>query len=190
MLRLILIVTTAASVMLVIAAVFFCGEGRIGAIDREGMKHFRMGEYEQALGVWQPALEEFPDSWKLNYRVGTLLAVRKEFAAAEMHLRRALELCPTGREALEVRKELAICCLRQDKDDEAERELRRVIAEDGEFPEAHFYLGLLYERRGDPEQAMKEYVEEVNVNACCTFAWAKIFAAEKRGVTPVCDGGH
>ena len=33
---------------------------------------------------------------------------------------------------------------------------------------------MIHEKRGNAELAMKEYVEELNYNPGCTFAWAKV----------------
>jgi len=176
MLRVIIGLSTAATVILIIAAVFFCDRGEIGAIDREGMGHFQAGEYASALGVWRKGLERFPDSAKLHYRVGTTLAVRGDFPEAEVHLERAVGLAPDDPE---VRRELALCYFQDDRLDDAECELKRVLAQADWFPEVHFFLGLIYEKRHERELALDEYVRELNVNPACTYAWAKIETWEK-----------
>ena len=175
--RVILIGTTAATVMLTIAAVYFCGGGEIGAIDKKAMKHVALVEYVQARVAWEAGLRKFPDSPKLTYGMGTLLAVRGDLKQAQTYLERAVALSP---ETPEYHKELGICYLRAGRPADAEQELREVLRLNDAWPEAHFYLGMVYESQGWAELAMKEYVKEVNVNSCCTFAWAKIFDADKR----------
>ena len=177
MLRAILIGSTAATVMLIIAAVFFCDQGNIGAIDRKAMRHYRLGEYEEALATWEAGLKRFPDSPKLNYGLGTLLAARGNLTEGQQRLEYAAAVSP---ETPEYHKELGICYLQADRPADAERELKTVLKLNDKWPEVHFYLGLVYERQGKSDLAMKEYVKEVNVNSCCTFAWAKIFEADER----------
>ncbi len=174
--RVILIGSTAATVMLIITAVFFCDQGDIGAIDKKAMRHYRLGEYEEALVTWEDGLERFPDSPELNYGLGTLLAARGKLKEGQECLEYAVALSP---ETPEYHKELGICYLQDDRVADAERELTAVLKLNDQWPEAHFYLGLVYERQGKSDLAMKEYVKEVNVNSCCTFAWAKIFDADK-----------
>jgi Tfp pilus assembly protein PilF len=69
--------------------------------------------------------------------------------------------------------------LQQKRLDDAERELKAVIAAADWYPEAHFYLGHLYEQRGMRDRAIQEYVKELNVNPCCTFAWARVQTWQK-----------
>jgi tetratricopeptide (TPR) repeat protein len=176
MLRVIIGLAAAATVMLIVAAAFFCDRGEVGRIDREGMSHFRAGDYATALGAWRKGLERFPDSPTLHYRVGTTLAVRGEFREAEQHLERAVELAPDD---AEMRRELALCYFQDNRLDDAERELKRVLARADWFPEAHFFLGLIYETRHQRDIALDEYIRELNVNPACTYAWAKIQTWEK-----------
>ena len=178
MLRVIVVGSAAATVLLIIAAVFFCDDGPVGRIDREGMQHFSAGRLTEAMAAWEKGLEKFPDSGKLTYRVGTALAVKKEFAKAERYLERAVGLSPKDPEA---RKELALCYFQDGRLDDAERELRAVLRDADWFPEAHFFLGLIYEKRGQREPALREYVKELNVNPACTYAWAKIHTWDGTG---------
>ena len=176
MLRFIVIVMAAATVMVIIAAVFFCGPTEVEKVDGRAMDFFRAGKRDEAIAVWREGLAKFPDAPQLHYGLGTVLAVRKEFPEATEHLERAVSLSPAEPK---FRKELALCLLQQKRDAEAERELRAVLAAADWFPEAHYFLGTLYERRGERDRALQEYVKELNVNPCCTFAWAKVQAWDK-----------
>ena len=174
MFRCVLVVLTVSMVGLVIAAVFFCDGGPVGEIDEAGMDLYRKGQYLEALEVWRSGLETYPDAGRLHYRVGTILAVRSSFERAEQHLRRAVELSP---DELEIRKELGICYLQAERPDDAERELKAVLARADWFPEVHYYLGMIYEKRGDHDAAREQYVKELNHNPGCAFAWAKVHGA-------------
>lgn len=174
MFRFVLVVSTLATAGLFVAAVFFCDGGPVGDIDEAGMDLYRKGQFRDALEVWRTGLEEYSDSSRLHYRVGTILAVRGSFERAERHLRRAVELSP---DEPEIRKELGICYLQAERPEDAERELKTVVVQANWFPEAHYYLGTIYEKRGQHEAAKREYVEELNHNPSCAFAWAKVHAA-------------
>jgi tetratricopeptide (TPR) repeat protein len=180
MLGRLIILLMAATVMLVIAAVWFCDEGEVGKIDGAGQQQFMRGEYMAALETWETGLRAHPDSCQLNYRIGTMLAVRGNFTAAREYLRRAMALNPDRND---VRKEYALVCFQEERLEEAERELKAIVARENAFPEAHFYLGLLYEKTGRQDEALEEYVQELNENPACTFAWAKVQTWEKKPVS-------
>ena len=180
MLRSILVVMTAATIALIIAAAFFCGGGEVGEIDRRAMGLYGEGKYDEATAAWRQGLEKFPESAQLHYGLGTMLAVRRDFAGAEKHLETAVRLAP---QEPKFRKELALAYFQDQRLDDAERELKAVIAEADWFPEAHYYLGHLYEQRGERDRALEEYVRELNVNPSCTFAWAKVQTWEQRPET-------
>jgi tetratricopeptide (TPR) repeat protein len=171
MLRLMLVIMIAATVAIIVAAVFFMNDGPVAGIDREAMGLYNQGQYDAAISVWRQGLEKYPDSAQLNGGLGTMLAVRKDFAASAKYLEKAVALAP---EEPKFRKELALLYFQQKRLDDAERELKAVIAEADWYPEAHFYLGHLYEQRGMRDQALQEYVKELNVNPCSTFAWARV----------------
>ncbi|HUU43220.1 MAG TPA: tetratricopeptide repeat protein [Planctomycetota bacterium] len=177
MLRAILVVMTLAAAGLVVAAVFFCGDGPVGTIDAEGMNLYRRGKFDDALATWRAGLETYPDSPRLHYRIGTILAVRKDFEPATVHLERAVALVPDDPAT---RKELALLYLQQERTDDAERELRCVLDQADWFPEVHYFLGVIHEKRGERERAMEEYVQELNVNPECGYAWAKVFESDRR----------
>ena len=181
MLRLILVVMTAATVTLVIAAAFFSGSGAVEKVDARALGLFRAGKSEEAIGAWREGLAKHPDSPRLHFGLGTALAVvgaRHAVPATEAieHLETAVRLAPAEPE---YRRELAICYLQQGRDGDAERELKAVLARADWFPDAHYYLGRVYEARGDRDAALGEYVRELNVNPCSTFAWAKVQSWEK-----------
>jgi|GEM_PF-3573362 len=176
MLRAIVVGFMAATVMLLIAAVFFCDEGELGKIDRAGLAHYRRGEYMQSLATWESGLAKFPKSPRLHFRIGTVLAVRGNFRDAADYLERGLRLSPDNHE---MSRELALCYFQDERLDDAERELKSLIARADWFPEAHYFLGLIYEQRGRRDRALEQYVKELNVNPSCTYAWAKIHTWEK-----------
>ena len=171
----VLILTTAATVMLLIVAAFFCGDSPVDLIDIEGMDRYREGQYAEALAVWQQGLDEHPDSPQLYYRIGTLLAVRGNFRKAASYLEKAVEITP---ESSEFRRELALCYLQDERTEDAECELNEIIRRTNWFPGAHYHLATIYEKRGDREAALKEYVAELNFNPSSTYAWAKVHTWE------------
>ena len=177
MLRVIVVVMTAATVMLIIAAVFFSSGGEPEKIDRQAYGLYRAGKYEEAAAAWREGVRKFPNSPRLQCGLGTMLAVLKDFPGAMTHLEAAVRLDTSEPR---YRKELALCLMQQGRDAQAERELRSVVAAADWFPEAHYYLGVIHERRGERDLALEEYVKELNVNPSCTFAWAKVHSWEKK----------
>ncbi len=173
---------TAATVMLVIVAAFFSGSSEAEKTDSEAQGLFRAGKFEAAISLWREGLAKHPDSPHLHFGLGTALAVvgaRHAVPATEAieHLETAVRLKPSEPQ---FRRELGICYLQQGRDADAERELKKVVAQADWFPDAHYYLGRIYEARGLRDQALAEYLHELNVNPSSTFAWAKVEAWDRK----------
>lgn len=178
MLRAIVIIMAASTAALVVAAVFFSGPTESEKVDERAFGLYRAGKYEDATAVWRDGVAKFPQSAALHCGLGTMLAARKDFVPATEHLETSVRLAP---KEPRFRKELALCYLQQGRDADAERELKTVLAEADWLPEAHYFLGHIYERRGERGRALDEYVRELNVNPCSTFAQAKILTWKDAG---------
>ena len=193
MLRVIVIVMTLSTVVLVVTAMFFLS-GRFAAVNRRAMAdmdraayakvesrwtdlndramtHFKRGEHEEARWLWQPFVAEYPRHVEAHYRLGVCFATQGQLEEGTSYLERAAELAPGDPRIM---KELGICYLQAGRLDDAERELKAVVSRDKLFPEAHFYLGMICEKRRDYDRAQKYYVKELNANPCNTYAWYKI----------------
>ena len=193
MLRLIVILMTLTTVGLVVVALFFLSgpfaavnrramadmdraayaevESRWEDLNARAMTHFKRGEYDEARALWTPFVEEYPRHVEAHYRLGVCLATEGRLEGGLHHLERSAELAP---EDPRIRKELGICYLQADRLDEAERELLAVLSREKDFPEAHFYLGMICERRQDYDRALAYYIDEMNSNPDSTYAWYKV----------------
>ncbi len=50
----------------------------------------------------------------------------------------------------------------------------RVIQLDSYYPDAHYFLGLIYRKEGKPAEAKEEFIREVNLDPASRRAWKEI----------------
>ena len=133
--------------------------------DRHGL-HYLLGrayrerrDTARAEAAIERAIQLKPDAAAYYSELGSMLAADRADAnavvrAGEM-LVRAIELDPSGAAA---RFELGKLRMGQDRLAEAAEQLRGAIAAEPEFYEAHYVLGRIHARRGEPELA-REHLE-------------------------------
>lgn len=51
---------------------------------------------------------------------------------------------------------------------------RRVTQLDSYYPDAHYFLGLIYRQEGKPTEAKEEFIREVNLDPTSRRAWTEI----------------
>ena len=108
------------------------------------------GDPERALAILESALARERDDPVLQFLHGVTRLALDEPQIAIAPLARAVELDP---EDAEFRAHLAEALFRSCRFEEAEREARRAAALDPKLALAHYFVGLLAERRGDDGEA-------------------------------------
>jgi serine/threonine-protein kinase len=108
------------------------------------------------------ALELDPDSAEGHFVTATVLSQRWDWGAAEREFRRALELKPSLAPA---RVAFAALCLGpQRRYDEAVAQLRQALVTDPLSVDVHTFLGQAYVYAGQPDQAIKELREALELD--------------------------
>jgi tetratricopeptide (TPR) repeat protein len=132
------------------------------------MAHNNLGVQYLKLGKWAEAATAFEkavaiDGKALNPRqnLGIALIEQKQYQEAIEHLNEAIAIDSSSAVS---HLYLGIASLGINDIEQAERELSTTLSLDGtKYPNAHFYLGLVYMRKGEREPAirqLKAYVEQ------------------------------
>lgn len=120
------------------------------------------GRGDEVLALAKRALQVDERSTQAYVLMAEVFMERNDHARALPHLRQAVDIQPKLHRN---RQNLAACLVALRRFDEAERLLREILGEHPRFPLAQFHLGLLYEERGDLQQARQAYRAEVEHNA-------------------------
>jgi len=127
-----------------------------------GVQYLKLGQWEEAAEQFEAAIEI--NSKALNPRQNLALALieQKKYAQAIEHLNQAISIdssSPT------THLYAGIASLGIDEIDQAERELSAALSMGGaEYSNAHFYLALVYMKKGERDPAIRElkaYLEKL-----------------------------
>ncbi|MDR2481740.1 MAG: tetratricopeptide repeat protein [Spirochaetaceae bacterium] len=97
-----------------------------------------------------------------------------EFVSARPYIVKALNISKDFNTIAAARLLLASIMMEEGDSAGAEKEIRSVISEGGESAEAHFRLGLLYEKQNDYYRARAEWRKAFNLNPNFTFVREKL----------------
>jgi tetratricopeptide (TPR) repeat protein len=119
------------------------------------------GHLENAIPALRLAIERDPKSEKYRFDYGVLLTNSSAPGAAVIRLEESLKLFPSSPRLWFA---LGFANFRLDKDQEAERALRKVIELDPKFAPAFAYLGLLRAKMGAYKEAISLYESALGVD--------------------------
>jgi len=124
------------------------------ALNELGAQYLQLNRLDKAAEALQSAIKIAPDAFLPHLNYGYVLLLQKKYAEAEVELHRASDKNDNSVLAHLYR---ARALIRLQRDDEAEKELKRAIAIGGDEANlAHRYLGALYMQRRDNAQAISE----------------------------------
>lgn len=112
------------------------------------------GHVENAIPAMRLAIQRDPQSEKYRFAYAVLLTNSNAPAAAVIRLEESLQLFPSSSRLWFA---LGFANFRLDKNEEAERALRKAIELDSKFAPALAYLGLIRARTGAYDEAIKLY---------------------------------
>jgi len=141
--------------------------------------------YGEAVEAWEKALavlpKDLPDDAHrdLLNKLGIAHTQRQDYQAAEKAFRSALRIAPG---AAKTHFNMGLLFLHQDDLNRAEEWLKATLECASWYPEAHYHLGYIQEKRGAHERAAGEYVKELNENAASANAWYGLMLLKKRGL--------
>jgi tetratricopeptide (TPR) repeat protein len=126
-----------------------------------GVQYLKLGKWTEAAVAFESAISI--NSKALNPRQNLAIALieQKQYPQAIEHLNQAISIDSSSPVA---HLYLGIASLGVNEIDQAERELTTTLSlAESKYPNAHFYLGLVYMRKGQREPAIREfkaYVEQ------------------------------
>lgn len=113
-----------------------------------------MGRPEEAEAILADAAANYPDNRVLRYSLAQLLVQNNKLAEAEIQFSLMLERDPGDMETL---YSLVLVNLELERYDTAEPQLRTLIRAGHRLNEAHYYLAIILEGRGDLAEALPHY---------------------------------
>jgi tetratricopeptide (TPR) repeat protein len=142
-----------------------CGEGEADALDA-ARRAVRDGDDARAVGLYQRYLEEAPDDFEVLKEYTLTLGERWAYDGGDRapiieNLEKLYEMRPSDQD---VQGLLSLMLIREgqvaaeaSRFEEAERVFRQAIAVNPESGAAQYHLGVLYEERGEDDQAFAQY---------------------------------
>lgn len=146
----------------------------------DGDQLLAKGEYGDAIAAWETALERNPGDLVPLTRIATAQARMDRLDLAEATLLRGVDMAPRDPR---IRHNLALVYLKQKDLDKALATFEQVLAIEATYPNAHYYIGLIHEMRGDEASAKDHYIQEVN-HGTCLEAWDGIWRFNQKSDRP------
>jgi tetratricopeptide (TPR) repeat protein len=125
-----------------------------------GILSAREGKYDEAIGLFQHALDIDPEHSIALENLGSAYREKKDWPNAKKALERALQLNPDDPEA---NYSMAMVYAQQNDTDHAYEYLQRAIALRPVYPEALNNLGILFLRTSRPAEAIQSFEQCVRV---------------------------
>lgn len=116
--------------------------------------------WQDDLTLYLTTLKTDPDSYIMHLNLGTTYFAMRDFSAAGIELRRALELKPGSANTLNA---LGCVYLEQGRLDEASQALRAAIASKPRWTDPHFNYGRVLKKTGQDDLALEEFRTAVEV---------------------------
>jgi tetratricopeptide (TPR) repeat protein len=158
--------------------------GRAEVLSELGNVENLLGHYDEAIAYYRSALSVNPRSPAIQFNLADALSSRGEADAAIAEYRRLLDATGDGAiEGEKVRTALAQACLRVGRLDEAERELRAVLAARPAYVDAHVTLGNLLVERRDLAAATGAYEQAAGLrpdDANLAFTLCQLYVIQRR----------
>ncbi|MFW6162300.1 MAG: tetratricopeptide repeat protein [Planctomycetota bacterium] len=163
----------------VAAAVAFAAGCADSEMDRAD-KLMAEKKYAQAIEVWKASLEDRPSDRTTITRIATAQARMGRLDKAQATLEHALERAPDD---VVLRHNLGLVHLKAKDFDAALDQFHTILDLQDAHPNAHYYIGLIHEMRGDETTARRYYVQEVNKGSS-VHAWDRLLALNEKRERP------
>jgi predicted Zn-dependent protease with MMP-like domain len=131
-----------------------CVSSRIETLLDEGWEALEAGDEARAESLGRQVLDQNPASVEARLLIGRVLSGREDHAGASAVLREAVAFEPGD---LDARVELGIALFNACEFRQAEAELKTALDRSCHNPEAHYWMALCLERRGDRAGAEKRF---------------------------------
>jgi protein O-mannosyl-transferase len=119
------------------------------------------GRYDRALPLYFDILRQNPNFWSANYNLGYAYYRAGKYSEAEKYLTRAVEIDDQDPDQFIY---LARAQMEQGRLEEAGQNVERALQRGPQSPGFHFVLAKILEMRGEREQAIAEYKNEMLIH--------------------------
>jgi Flp pilus assembly protein TadD len=118
----------------------------------------RHGQFEAAMKIYNAVLEKQPNNQLAHHRIAIIAATNGEYATADQHFSSALKIGPRTPDLM---CDVAYCLFLQNRLDESEEALRRILTETPTHKKAHNTLGMVLGLKGRFEESLNEFRQVV-----------------------------
>ena len=120
--------------------------------------------WKDSMTLFTHTLSVTENNWKAHFALGCAFDAQQEPDKAEMHLMKALSLCPDNLNKIKLHCKLGQVFFEQGKIDEAISQFQEALNRDPDYVLTHYRLGLLYESENKPRQALTHYRKALVLN--------------------------
>ncbi len=145
-----------------------------------GQSYKNLKEYSEALAAYEATVKRYFNYPGVHYQIGLIHALRGNTDPARMELKReqsfntyyripaTIKLLEMDAEEFpdnaEILFELGKLYAEMPNDKKAVDVFKRILARNPSYPEAHYWLGMIYFRQGNLPEAEEEYIKELEAN--------------------------
>lgn len=131
------------------------------------LSHYRSAFYLDDVTLWQETISKSPNKARTHNELGVALKEAHDFAGAQLHYERTLELQPNHRNALH---NLSNIFIKMGRTTEAMTLIRKTLLLDPKFIPARYNLAMQYYEHGSVNDAAREYAAIIQQNPFCAEA--------------------
>lgn len=116
---------------------------------------------DEALTILEPASKVYPEDAELLLRLGNCYSLKAEYEKSQVSFEAGLQAHPDEPRLLH---NLGLLFFKQQQYDRALSYFLRTVQVRYWHPDANFYIARIYENRGEREEALHHYIQELNHN--------------------------
>lgn len=118
----------------------------------------RHGQHDSAIKIYNAVLEKQPNNQLAHHRLAIIAAGNGDYVAADQHFSNALKAGPRTPDLM---CDVGYCLFLQNRLDESEEALRRILTEAPTHKKAHNTLGMVLGLQGRYEESLNEFRQAV-----------------------------
>lgn len=161
----------------IIAFLFHPGESRQAREqEKKGDVLFQKGARDQAVLCWRRAITLSPKRPSPYEKISAYYLLEARWPEARSVLEDGLTQLPS---CVNLYFNLGLSYYFSGDYTRAKENFERVVRLNSYYPDAHYFLGLIYRKENLPDEEKKEFIREVNLNPASRGAWSEIRKREK-----------
>ena len=139
--------------------------------EKKGDVFFQEGKPDLALFYWKRAIAAAPARATPYEKISAYYLLQGQWPEARRISERGLTQMPS---CVNLYFNLGLSCYFSGDYVRARESFERVTQADSYYPDAHYFLGLIYRQQGRPAEAKKEFIRELNLDPTSRRAWKEI----------------